>query len=145
MKLAIAKSYGKKGEAVVRMNDAAVDKGICKIVRIDVPDEWADAAEVCGKETRKLPDFVRKIMMPVNELKGDSLPVSAFEKREDGTVPLGTSMYDKRGTAVDIPRWNPHLHTQSDRLVILYLSSQRRHSAHLTDGLFLQRLPFRGM
>lgn len=115
MKLAIAKSYGKKGEAVVRMNDAAVDKGICKIVRIDVPDEWADAAEVCGKETRKLPDFVRKIMMPVNELKGDSLPVSAFEKREDGTVPLGTSMYDKRGTAVDIPRWNPQLCLQCNQ------------------------------
>ena len=106
MKQAIKKSYGKKGEKIVDMNCAAVDCGCRQLVEIKVPEEWAELEEEERLPDPSLPDFVKNIMMPINGLKGDSLPVSAFAGREDGSVPLGTSKYDKRGTAVDVPEWN---------------------------------------
>ena len=106
MKEAILKSYGKKGEKVVNMNYEAVDRGAEELTLVQVPQEWADLPDEEKKEDASLPEFVRKLMNPVNDLKGDLLPVSAFAGREDGTVPLGTSQYEKRGTAVDVPEWN---------------------------------------
>ncbi len=107
MKLAIVKSYGKKGEAVVAMNYAAVDQGIERLVKVAVPESWKTVVGEYSPCRSELPEFVAKIANPVNALKGDLLPVSAFIGREDGTVPLGTSRYDKRGTAVDVPQWQP--------------------------------------
>ena len=106
MKKAIYKSYGRKGENVVNMNYAAVDKG-SQVMRIEVPAEWANIKVEKKKDTRNVPDFIRDVMEPINSMKGDDLPVSAFKGREDGTFPSGTSKYEKRGIAVNVPEWQP--------------------------------------
>jgi pyruvate-ferredoxin/flavodoxin oxidoreductase len=107
MKKAIKKSYGRKGEDIVAMNYAAVDAGGNAVEKVEVPAEWANivvkAAEDCG--TCGKPDFVAKVVEPVNNLKGDDLPVSAFLGREDGTWDNGTAAYEKRGIAVNVPKW----------------------------------------
>ena len=106
MKAAALKSYGKKGEKVVQMNYNAVDRGICGAVQIDYPASWADL-EVPAAEARKdVPAFVTNILEPVNAMKGDSLPVSAFKEHADGTMPQATSKYEKRGVAVKVPAWD---------------------------------------
>ncbi|MDW8802351.1 pyruvate:ferredoxin (flavodoxin) oxidoreductase [Clostridium sp. A1-XYC3] len=106
MKKMIYKSYSKKGDKIVNMNYAAVDKGVEGLVEIKVPAAWADATEVEAAAIVDVPDYVKNILMPVNAQEGDKLPVSVFVGREDGTVPLGTSAYEKRGIAVDVPVWN---------------------------------------
>jgi len=106
MKDAIVKSYGKKGEKVVNMNNSAVDKGVDGSVRINVPDSWKTAVDSAdGSKANDLPDFIKDIVFPVNAQKGDDLPVSAFKGREDGTFPQGTAAYEKRGIAVNVPCW----------------------------------------
>jgi pyruvate-ferredoxin/flavodoxin oxidoreductase len=106
MKTAIQKTYGKKGEVIVNMNFAAVDRG-GDVTKIEVPKDWAKIKLTEEKDTRELPDFIRNIFDPINKLQGDSLPVSAFTGREDGTFPSGTTAYEKRGIAVDVPEWIP--------------------------------------
>ena len=114
MKEAIVKSYGHKGEKVVEMNNKAVDAGIDNLRQIEVPVQWADAKDCeCKQETQtcdcdddRLQEYVKKIMEPVNALKGDDLPVSAFKGHADGTVPLGSSKFEKRGVSVDVPTWD---------------------------------------
>ncbi|MFR9503072.1 MAG: pyruvate:ferredoxin (flavodoxin) oxidoreductase [Rikenellaceae bacterium] len=110
MKKAILKSYGNKGEEIVNMNYSAVDAGGDAVVTIDVPAEWASIAPACAcscevsvDESR--PEFVRNIVDPINALKGDDLPVSAFNGREDGTWDNGTAAFEKRGIAVKVPEW----------------------------------------
>ena len=107
MKIAIYKSYGKKGDAVVNMNNAAVDKG-GEVTKIEIPAEWADIRITEKKDTRDIPAFIRDVMEPINRMKGDDLPVSAFSGREDGTFPAGTAAYEKRGIAVFSPEWQPN-------------------------------------
>ena len=108
MKKAILKSYGKKGEDIVNMNYAAVDAGGNAVEKVEVPAEWASievkAAEAAVDMSR--PEFVRNIVDPINALKGDDLPVSAFNGREDGTWDNGTAAYEKRGIAVNVPEWD---------------------------------------
>ncbi len=104
MKAAIVKTYGLKGEKIVNMNHLAVDKGIEALKKIDIPASWADAADEKA-ETKDVPEFISKILEPVNGQIGDRLPVSTFVGREDGTFPNGTSRYEKRGIAVDVPEW----------------------------------------
>ena len=106
MKKAIVKSFGRKGENVVNMNFAAVDKG-GDVIEVKVPAEWAKLEIKVEKDTRDIPDFIRNICEPINALKGDDLPVSAFTNREDGTFPAGTTAYEKRGIAVNVPEWIP--------------------------------------
>ena len=106
MKKAIYKSYGKKGEDVVKMNYAAIDKGT-EVHKVEIPDDWAKIKIAVVKDTREIPDFIRDIMEPINAMKGDDLPVSAFTGREDGTFPSGTAAYEKRGIAVNVPEWQP--------------------------------------
>ncbi|MGB8492442.1 MAG: pyruvate:ferredoxin (flavodoxin) oxidoreductase, partial [Bacteroidales bacterium] len=106
MKKAILKSYGRKGEEVVNMNYAAVDKG-SQVTKVEVPAVWAGIEVKKQPDTRVLPEFIREVMEPINQLKGDDLPVSAFKGREDGTFPSGTTSYEKRGIAVNVPEWQP--------------------------------------
>ncbi len=106
MKKAIEKSYGRKGEDVVKMNYAAIDKG-SEVVKVKVPAEWSTIKVEKEKDTRNIPDFIRDVMEPIDRMKGDDLPVSAFSGREDGTFPSGTSAYEKRGIAVNVPEWQP--------------------------------------
>ncbi len=107
MKHAILKSYGKKGEDIVNMNYAAVDAGGNAVVKIDVPAEWAsiEVKPAAHSVDMSRPEFVRNIVDPINALKGDDLPVSAFNGREDGTWDNGTAAYEKRGIAVNVPEW----------------------------------------
>ena len=104
LKEAVDHSYGLKGQAILDMNYAAIDRGVDAIVKIDVPAAWADAAgdaniAVTGNE------FIDNILTPVNRLEGDNLPVSTFNKNVDGTFPSGTSAYEKRGIAINVPEW----------------------------------------
>ena len=106
MKGAILKSYGRKGEKVVNMNYAAVDKGIELVEEVEVPKAWADIEVPECKVDENLPEWIRKIQIPVNSMKGDNIPVSSFTDLPDGTMPNGTSKYEKRGIAVNVPVWN---------------------------------------
>jgi pyruvate-ferredoxin/flavodoxin oxidoreductase len=105
MKDAVLKSYGKKGEKVVNMNNAAVDKGIENIVEVKVPASWKEAVDL-PKEDKKYPDFITNVVEVMNAQQGDSLPVSTFVGIEDGTWQQGTARYEKRGIAVEVPEWN---------------------------------------
>ena len=110
LKEAVVTSYGKKGEKVVNMNHAAIDKGIEALVKIEVPAEWKNVQDEAPKADRVAKsDFIKKIVDPMNRLEGDSLPVSAFVnmEMEDGTFENGTAAFEKRGTAVNVPEWIP--------------------------------------
>ncbi|MFO7977712.1 MAG: pyruvate:ferredoxin (flavodoxin) oxidoreductase, partial [Bacteroidales bacterium] len=107
MKDAIHKSYGMKGEEIVKMNNAAVDRGAEEVVRIDVPAEWSGMEVAVAEKREDIPAFIRDMVFPINAQKGDDLPVSAFLDREDGTFPAGTTAYEKRGIAVHVPEWQP--------------------------------------
>jgi pyruvate-ferredoxin/flavodoxin oxidoreductase len=104
LKDAATYSYSKKGENVVTMNHKAVDMGVTNIHKVNVPAHWKDAK--CVEEDNIVePDFVRNIMRPMQKQKGYELPVSAFKGREDGTFPSGSTAYEKRGIAVNVPEW----------------------------------------
>ncbi|HLR35576.1 MAG TPA: pyruvate:ferredoxin (flavodoxin) oxidoreductase [Tissierellales bacterium] len=100
----INKTYGKKGSKVVDMNYKAVDEGINALVKVNVPDTWGDLEEE-KEEIKDEPKFVKKIQRPMAKLEGDQLPTSAFQSMEDGTFPMGTTAYEKRGIAVMVPQW----------------------------------------
>ena len=100
----IVKSYGKKGEEVVNMNYAAVDQGIESLVKIDVPASWKDA-EIEAEHDSNVPAFVREIAGPMNAQAGNDLPVSAFEETANGEYPNGTTAFEKRGIAFNVPEW----------------------------------------
>ena len=108
MKDAALKSYGKKGEHIVNMNYAAIDRG-GEYVEVQIPAEWADinAKFVNPNIDRLATPFVKEIADVVNAQCGDTLPVSAFVKYADGTMPNGTAAFEKRGVAVNVPVWNP--------------------------------------
>ncbi len=108
MKKAILKSYGKKGEDIVNMNYAAVDAGGSAVEKVEIPAEWAsiEVKPAAATVDMSRPEFVRNVVDPINALKGDTLPVSAFNGREDGTWDNGTAAYEKRGIAVNVPEWN---------------------------------------
>lgn len=104
LKEAVEHSYGLKGKDVVDMNNAAIDMGVNAVVKVDVPAAWADAAdtEAAAKSGN---DFIDNILVPMNRMEGDKLPVSAFKDHEDGTFPSGTAAYEKRGIAINVPEW----------------------------------------
>ena len=112
MKEAIRTTYGRKGEKIVNMNIQAVDAGVQQLCEIDVPAQWAE--ESGGYETKihessraDLNKFATEILEPVNAMRGDELPVSAFMDVANGSVPNGTSALEKRGIAVEVPQWIP--------------------------------------
>ena len=109
LKDSISKAYGKKGEKVVNMNNAAIDAGIDAIVKIEVPAEWANAVEEEDSVTKEVPSFIKDIVEPMNRQEGFDLPVSTFVKHgmEDGTFMAGTAAYEKRGIAINVPEWIP--------------------------------------
>ena len=105
MKEAIAKTYLAKGEAVISMNQAAVDRGITGLVAVDVPESWKDLPADPPKGESGLPDFITKIVEPANAQLGDTIPVSEFVQYADGSYPLGSTKYEKRGIASTVPEW----------------------------------------
>ena len=119
MKAAAKASYGKKGDNVVQMNYDAIDAGAKQIVEIQIPESWKDCEdEFLGKSVAgdsAVVDFVNNIQIPVNAQEGNKLPVSAFKDYVDGTTPSGSSAFEKRGIAVDIPVWNAENCIQCNR------------------------------
>ncbi len=111
MKDAATASYSKKGDAIVKMNHDAIDAGAKRIVKVDVPESWKNAKDedlsVKHEGSGKLIDYVNNILAPINSFRGMQLPVSAFEPYANGEVPLGSSAFEKRGIAIDVPKWNP--------------------------------------
>jgi len=106
LKASIEKTYGKKGRNIVEMNYKAVDHSIEALHKVEVPAAWASASDEARKP-ETVPDFIQRIQRPMARLEGDNLPVSAFRGIEDGTHPLGTTAYEKRGIAVMLPEWQP--------------------------------------
>jgi pyruvate-ferredoxin/flavodoxin oxidoreductase len=104
LKESIEKTYGRKGEKIVAMNKQAVDAGIEQLLKVEVPEAWKNASDEDMK-IKEEPDFVKNIQRPMARHEGDELPVSAFVGMEDGTFPLGTTKYEKRGIAVMVPEW----------------------------------------
>ena len=115
MKDAARKSYASKGDAVVAKNVAAIDEGAQKCVEVAVPASWADAPLDEPADQADVPAVVENILRPVNEQKGDSLPVSAFAGYEDGVIDMGLTAYEKRGIAVKTPTWNAETCIQCNR------------------------------
>ena len=104
MKAAVKKSYGKKGDAVVNMNYAAIDKATSELVEIAIPESWATTTEGAAALEIANNEYFRNIVHPILSLEGDNLPASAFNP--DGTVPTGTTQYEKRGVAIKLPVWD---------------------------------------
>ncbi len=110
-------SYFKKaGQKIVDMNNEAVDRGVNAAVKVDIPESWADAADVPATEIDATP-FVKDIVLPMDRQQGDKLPVSVFQKYGvlDGTWENGTSAYAKRGVATMVPKWNSKSCVQCNR------------------------------
>ncbi|MDU7253503.1 MAG: pyruvate:ferredoxin (flavodoxin) oxidoreductase, partial [Clostridium sp.] len=105
LKDAVVTNYGKKGQKIIDMNNAAIDKGVNAIVKIEVPASWKDAKCEGSCEAKENPEFIKNIVEPMNRQEGDKLPVSAFKGMEDGTFPSGTAAYEKRGIAINVPEW----------------------------------------
>jgi len=109
MKDAATASYSKKGEAIVKMNHDAIDMGAQKVVKVEVPESWKNAKDedltVKFDGKGRLIEYVNNILNPINSFAGMKLPVSAFVPYADGEVPLGSSAFEKRGIAIDVPQW----------------------------------------
>ncbi len=124
MKEAVHKSYSKKGEEIIKMNIAAIDRGADDLEQVSIPAEWASLdgklASVAYKGINRnvsadLQKFVDTIATPINQLEGDNLPVSTFVDWVDGTMPNGTSQFEKRGIAVHVPEWQSDLCIQCNQ------------------------------
>jgi pyruvate-ferredoxin/flavodoxin oxidoreductase len=105
IKEAIKKTYGKKGDKIVNMNITAVDRALEALVKVDYPSSWATDTTGAQLVQADMPDYVKSFIQPILSLAGDQLPVSALSA--DGTVPTGTTKYEKRGIAISIPKWEP--------------------------------------
>ncbi|WP_434309574.1 pyruvate:ferredoxin (flavodoxin) oxidoreductase [Hominifimenecus sp. rT4P-3] len=112
MKEAATKSYGRKGEKIVKMNHDAIDAGATNFVEVQVPESWKTAGdeeliEKVNGDRKDVVDFVNNVQKQINAHNGQNLPVSAFTEYVDGSTPSGAAAYEKRGIAVDVPTWNP--------------------------------------
>ena len=113
MKAAAKATYGRKGEDVVMKNWAAIDAGAKGVVKVEVPESWKNCEDegldyaVVSGDRKDVVDFVNNIQTKVSAQEGNSLPVSAFKDYVDGSTPSGSSAYEKRGIAVNVPTWDP--------------------------------------
>ncbi len=105
MKQAVIKSYGKKGQKVIDANFAAIDGAVAGLHQVNVPAHWADTTEGAPLPEKSDNEYFENFVRPITEQKGNTLPVSAFN--ESGVVPTGTTKYEKRGIAVNVPVWQP--------------------------------------
>ena len=112
MKQAAKKSYSKKGDVVVEMNYKAIDAGLDAVHKVEIPDSWKNPApDAPAKDLEGRPEvvkLVKNLLEPISKMDGDSLPVSAFVENPDGQFETGASAYEKRGTAVTVPVWDPN-------------------------------------
>jgi len=139
MKYAIVKSYGKKGEKVINMNYAAVDRG-GEYSKVEIPAEWANLADEDELIATNVPDFIKNIVVPVNAQAGDDIPVSAFKGREDGTWDQGTSKFEKRGVAAFVPVWDKDNCIQCNQCA--YVCPHAAIRPFLLDAVEASKAPF---
>ena len=156
MKAAAKATYGRKGDDVVAKNWAAIDEGAKQIKEVAVPESWKNAADE-GLTTTHAESgradavkFVNTIQAKVTSQEGNNLPVSAFADYVDGTTPSGTSAYEKRGIAVNVPVWNPENCIQCNRCsfvcphaVIRPVAMTAEEAAAAPEGI--QTMPMTGM
>ncbi len=114
MKAAAEKTYFAKGEDVVRKNLAAIDAGATAYVEVEIPEEWKDAQDA-PKAPRNVPEYVTEILDPINEQKGDDLPISRLMRYKDGVMDMGLTAFEKRGIATRVPVWNADKCIQCNR------------------------------
>ncbi len=139
MKYAIVKSYGNKGERVINMNYAAVDRG-GEYTQVEVPAEWANLLDDDAVIGADVPDFIKNIVIPVNAQAGDNIPVSAFKGREDGTWDQGTTKYEKRGVAANVPVWDKDNCIQCNQCA--YVCPHAAIRPFLLDAVEASKAPF---
>ncbi len=137
IKDAIKKSYGKKGEKVVQMNNAAVDGALDKIYEVEVPDKVTSAIEMPPVVPADSPDFVKEVTAEMMARRGDDLPVSKIPA--DGKYPTGTTRYEKRNIAVNIPEWEPDICIQCGRCSLVCPHAAIRMKAY--DGKVIENAP----
>ncbi len=107
MKEAAVKTFSRKGEKIVNMNLAAIERGLTDTVKIDIPAEWADLKDEERVKDESLPSYVRNILIPMDRAEGDLLPVSTFTEYADGVMPIDAARFEKRGVADNVPVWDP--------------------------------------
>lgn len=112
MKEAIRKTYGAKGEKIVNMNLEAVDAGVKNIHKVEIPEDWANAKEnivekVIDGRDKIHTEYIKEVLIPTSAMRGDTIPVSKFMDSVGGFIPAGTSAFEKRGIAVEVPKWIP--------------------------------------
>ena len=138
MKKFINKSYGKKGENIVKMNYDAVDRG-GEYKKLDVDPAWASLEDEAAAENHD-PAFINNVVRPINAQDGDLLPVSAFREISDGTWQCGTAAYEKRGVAAFVPEWNPENCIQCNRCS--YVCPHAAIRPFLLNADEMQKAPF---
>ncbi len=106
MKSAAIKTFSRKGEQIVNMNLAAIERGLGSAVKIAVPAEWAELKDEDRTPDEKLPKYVREVLVPMNSARGDDIPVSDLLPYSDGVYPTDTARYEKRGVADNVPVWD---------------------------------------
>ncbi|NLZ80417.1 MAG: pyruvate:ferredoxin (flavodoxin) oxidoreductase, partial [Clostridiales bacterium] len=155
MKDAATATYGKKGDAIVAMNHAAIDRGAQEVVEVKIPESWKNAKDESFTSTatgnkKDAVDFVNTIQVAVNSQEGNNLPVSAFADYVDGTTPSGTSAFEKRGIAIDNPTWKPENCIQCNfcsyvcpHAVIRPAAMTAEEAANAPEGM--KKLPMTGM
>ena len=131
IKEAIKKSYGKKGDKIVNMNIAAVDRALEALEEINYPESWTTTTTGATVVEEDVPDFVKNIMKPMMRQEGDKLPVSAFTP--DGTFPVGTTKYEKRGIAIKVPVWEPETCIQCNQCAFVCPHAAIRPYLHKAD------------
>ncbi len=124
MKAKATAKFSKKGDAVVAANHQGIDRGSKEVIKVDVPESWKTAAdeekELEVKTDRpEMKKFVKEILDPVDHQKGDKIPVSKFVDMADGVYPQGSSAFEKRGIAVDVPEWDPASCAQCNRCAMV--------------------------
>ena len=106
MKDAAVKTFSKKGEKIVNMNLTAIERGLTDLVKIDVPADWAALQDEPVTVDPSLPEYVQKVLVPMNRADGDNIPVSTFVEYADGVMPIAVTKYEKRGVADNVPVWD---------------------------------------
>lgn len=137
IKDSIVNTYGVKGQLVVDKNIAAVDATLANLCEVKVPESATSTFEIKSPVSDDAPEYVKSILAPMMALKGDSLPVSALS--EDGTFPSGTTQYEKRNIAIDVPSWDPSLCIQCGKCSIVCPHAAIR--AKVYDGEILKDAP----
>ncbi|MDR3178974.1 MAG: pyruvate:ferredoxin (flavodoxin) oxidoreductase [Oscillospiraceae bacterium] len=115
MKISATNSYIEKGENIVLMNHKAIERGLSDVIKINIPLEWENAEDekkefkkVTNFKSKKLLNYVNKIMNPINKYQGSNLAVSEFLDYVDGSLPQGSAAFEKRATSLNAPEWNPN-------------------------------------